>query len=350
MKHLKKILIWAMISLVIQFAGLFYLDKFYFVNETNFKEKKVDVAAKKKPAKIDIKIPEKAANISTSYDGKYLAYFDGETLKVLNTENAEEKKVELGDSAKVSYYKWLPDVNSIIIAEKYTSNKGNYIMLTNYDVAKNKKKDIKDERNGESGHIVLPDKTSEVEDIELSTLTNIIYVKIGHKGGKNSIYSINVMGQMEKKKINSYVTGNLVIFPHEDKLAYEDLTYHKVYVTGVQGSINIKGVTSPTAIAVDSDDRLYIGQTEGEKVKKIFYGTLKEGTDKWKSVDLKVPVERKNIYVSEDGKIYVNDNLKGLVTEISKGMETAYKGEFLQMYNGGVISKSDNLIYKTAFK
>lgn len=350
MKHLKKIIVWAMLSLFIQLSGLFYLDKFYFINETSFKEKKVDVAAKKKASKADIKIPEKAINITTSYDGKYLAYFVGETLKVLNTDNGEEKNVQLEDAAKVSYYKWLPDVNSIIIAEKYTSNKGDYLMLTNYDVAKNKKKDIKDERNGESGHIYLPDKKSEVEDIELSTLTNIIYVKIGHNGGKNALYSINVMGQMEKKRINSYVTGNFVIFPHEDKLAYDDLTYHKVYVTGVQGAINIKGVTRPTTIAVDSDDRLYIGQTEGEKIKKIFFGTIKESTDNWKSIDLKVPAERKDIYVSEDGKVYANDNLRGVVTDLGTGMETSYKGEFLQMYNGGIASKTDNIVYKTPLK
>lgn len=350
MKNLRRIFVWALLSIFIQSAGLFYLDKFYFVTETTFKTKKVEQVAKTKPSNIKIQVPDQADNVSVSYDGKYTAYYIGDTLKVVNTETGQIKDVQFDDGVKVSYYKWLPDVDSMIIAEKQSSNKGYYLSFSNYDVQKNRKKDIKDDINGNSGRIYLNDKTSEVQDIELSTLTNIIYVKVGHKGGRNSIYRINVMAEMEKERINSYLTGNIVIFPHEDKFAYEDLTYHKVYVTGVQGSIKIKGVTNPCVFAVDGDDNLYIGQVQNEKVTKIYYGSIKDDTSTWKSVSLQKPADKKDIYITEDGKIYVNDNLRGIVTELGSGKETVYNGEFLQMYNNGVASVREGMLLKTMFK
>jgi hypothetical protein len=99
-------------------------------------------------------------------------------------------------------------------------------------------------------------------------------------------------------------------------------------------------------IAADEEDKLYIGSLEGEKVKKIYYGLVKESTDKWKSVDLNIPAEKKDIYVSPEGNIYVNNNLKGVVTDITTQKETVYKGKFLQMYNGGIASISEGKLVK----
>lgn len=347
MKRFKRVSVWILLSLVLQSAVLLYLDKFYFVTETNFKAKKIETpTAKPKKEDIQVSVPARATHVSTSYDGKYLAYYDGDTLIVINTLTGSKNQVSFDKDEKVSFYKWLPDINTMIIAEKKSSLKEDTLTFSNYDVQKNKKKDISVDNKGKTNFIVLPDKQSDVEDIELSTLTNMIYVKIGHKGNRNSIYSINVMAQIEKPKLNSYFVGDILTFPHEARLAYEDMTYNKVYVTGVNKEISIKNVTKPALLAADDDNKLYIGQLEGDKVNKIYYGAIKDSTDKWKSVELSTAVSPRDIYVSPEGSIYANNNLKGVVANLTTGKDTQYTGQFLQMYNGGIASISGGKLVK----
>lgn len=352
MKHIKKISIWILISLFVQSSVLYYLDRFYFVNEKTFGDK---VVTKPQPTdkKIEIKIPDDAKDTIFSYEGKYMSYFQGTNIKVVNTTTGEIKDVTAQENSKISFYKWLPDRNLIIMAEKHSSKQGDAFSLYTYDVTKDAKKLIRDEQNNRETEIPATDKESEVEDIELSTMTNLIYVKVSLKGNRNTIYSMDVMAAMEKVKTsNSYFIGKLLITRLDDKLIYEDLNSPKapkIYVKGNQNPITIKNVNMPCIIGADKSDNLYIGQVEGDKVKKIYYGGIKDSTDKWKSVELKTPVDKKNIFISTDGNIYVNDNLKGEVTEILSDKSVSYEGEFLSLYDKGITSKNDGILVKTPF-
>jgi hypothetical protein len=347
MKKFKRVSTWIIVSLVLQSAILLYLDKVYFVTETAFKTKKIETpTAKPQKEDVEIKIPDSAKHVSTSYDGKFLAYYEGEVLEVVNTVTGTKNQISFDKDEKVSFYKWLPDLNTIIIAEKKTTTKGDTLTFSNYDVQKDKKKDISVDSDGKTNAIILPDKQSEVQDIELSTLTNMIYIKIAHQGSKISVYSMDVMAQIEKLKLNSYFVGTILTFPHEARLAYEETIYNKLYVTGVSKAITIKDVLKPMLLATDDENRLYVGELNEDKVKKIYYGLVNDPTDKWKSVELNTAAYKKDIYVSLDGKIYVNNNLKGTVINIATGKETTYTGKFLQMYNGGIASVSDGKLTK----
>lgn len=346
MRNLKRLGIWVLISLFLQSAVLLYLDKFYFVTETSFKATKVDNPVKVKSSNAAVAVPENAKQLSLSYDGKFLAYYDGNLLKVANTLTGDVKSVQIDQGSKVSYYKWSPDINNMIIAEKKSSSKGDTIIFSNYDAQKDKKKAIESDNRGNSVSVLLPDKKSEVEDIEISTLTNMIYVKVKNSGNRSSIYAINVMAQIEKLKLSSYFPGDIVTFPHEARMAYEDLTYHRIYVTGISNPITIKGVTNPALIAADDEDRLYIGQLDNGKIKKIYFGSLSATTDKWQSFELKSPADKKDIFVSTSGTIYINNNLKGIVTNITTNKDITYKGRFIQMYNGGIASVVDGKLSK----
>lgn len=349
MKNLKRIAIWALISLILQGSVLFYLDKFYFVTESNFQAKKIEPPKKTEVKNVEVNIPDTASHVSVSYDGKYLAYYEAETLKVVNTSTGEKKEVAFDKDIKLSYYRWQADVDNLLIAEKRTTTKGDSIKLSRYEPQKDKKFDVNNDNKGNPVFINLPDKKSEVQDLEFSGLTNMIYAKIGHAGSRNSIYSIDVMARFEKLKINSYFTGNIVSFRTDSRMAYEDLTYHKVYVTGLSGAINIKGVTSPALLGTDEEDNLYLGQRDGDKIIKIYYGQVKDSTSKWQSIDLKIPAKAKDIYVLSNGKIYINDNLKGILSNISENKEITYNGEFLQIYNSGMYSISSGMLTKKTF-
>ncbi|MCT8976597.1 hypothetical protein N4T77_08305 [Clostridium sp. CX1] len=340
MKVFKRIFLWIMISLTVQFAGLYYANSYILSSDTSIKTKKVVKSDTKKPD-AEVKIPEGAKHVGVSFDGRYLAYYDGDVLKVVDTKTGEEKNVEFDDGVQVSFYKWLSDRNRMLIAEKETSKRSSNFKLAYYDVDKDIKEEIKE--------LDWADKNAEVEDIQASPLTNIIYVKVANSGKRSSIYWINIMKEMKKADTNSYVIGKIRVVPHEDKLVYEDLTYNRISVTGKNRSINIDGVKTPSLIAVDDNDNVYIGDTQDGKVTKIYYGNVSDDGSKYQSVDLREAVNKDDIFVASQGKIYTNDNLKGTVREFGSGKEFIYPGIFVQMYEGGVVSISDGKLVKTIF-
>lgn len=343
MKIFKRIFIWSLISLAIQLGGLYYIENYILSTQTSVKIKKVEKNIANKVPDAKIIVPDGAEGISASFDAKYLAYYEDDSLKVVNTRDGNVETVDFDEGVEISFYKWLPDRDRILIAEKHIKDedideKG--FKLSYYDVAKSAKEEIKD--------ITWAGNSSEVSDIQVSTLTNIICVKVSHNELNSKIYWINIMKEMRKIKTKSSNIGNMRVLPHEDRLIYEDLNSNNVYATNI-GKISIEGIDNTCLIGVDNSDRVYVGQVVDNNIVKIFYGKLNEDTIKWNNIALQEPVNKEKIYVLEDGHIYVNDNLKGIIKEISNGKQTAYKGTFLQLYNKGVVSISEGKLVKTPF-
>lgn len=341
MKIVKRIGVWIIISIVIQCLGLFYVNNYVLSEQTSYKSKKVVVDDSKK-SEINVNVPDDSTDINISFDGKYLAYYEGDALKVVNTNTGEARDVEFGDGVKVSFYKWLPDRNRMLIAEKTTQKNGSGFTLSYYDVDKDAKVDIK--------KLSWADSKSEVEDIQLSTLTNVIYVKVAHSGMRSSIYKINIMNEMENVDTKSYLVGTIRSIQHSDKLAYEDLTYHRIDITGVSKSITIKGVDNPSLIAMDGDDNIYVGQVMNDKVVKIYSGSWKDDPSTWKVTELDNPMNKDDIYIGQDDKVYLNDSLKGVIKDVAAGKETAYQGRMINIYSDGIASVYDGKLIKTPLK
>ena len=108
--------------------------------------------------------------------------------------------------------------------------------------------------------------------------------------------------------------------------------------------ITIKGVDKLTLIGTDDNDNVYLGELKDNLVSKIYYGKISEDTINWKVVNLQIPTEKNDLFVSSVGKIYQNDALKGVVKDINSGTETSYQGKLLQLYTKGVVSLVDNKI------
>lgn len=340
MKIVKRIFIWILISLSIQFAGLFYANNYFLSSDTSIKTKKIVKSEAKKPD-AEVKIPDNAKNITVSFDARYLAYYDGDVLKVVDTKTGAEKNVEFNDGIQVSFYKWLPDRNRMLIAEKEISKQASNFKLAYYDVDKDVKEDIKE--------LDWSNKKAEVEDIEASPLTNVIYVKVASSGKRSNIYWINIMKEMKKVETKAYMIGNIKVIPHDDKLVYEDLTYKRIYVTGQNEPITINGVSNPCLLGVDDNDNVYVGENQGNKITKIYFGNVKEYGNSFQTINLNNAVDKNNVFVSSQGKVYINDNFKGIVTEVQSGKQYVYHGTFIEAYDGGVASISDGKLQKTIF-
>jgi len=342
MKSIKKYVVWIMLSLFLQMSMYFYLDKYFFVNETVFTSKKIDNTQNTTKLIENTKIPEKSEDLTLSYDGKYASYIEAGKLKIINLQTAEEEVIPFAQGVNISFYKWLPDRDRMFIAEKEVDKDSPIIKFSYYDVKTN------DNTQLSNVFINLNDANDEVENMELSTLTNVIYIKIGQKGYISSVYRINVMGSIEE--VASGFIGNIKIMTTVDKMLYEDISDSQIKVAGLDQTVNIRGVANLALISIDNEDNVYVGQVEQNKIVKIFSGTLDENTDSWKITVLKNPVERKNLFVSLEGRIYVNDSLSRTVKDITSNQETSYKGSFLEIDNNIISSIKNNLLFETTIK
>lgn len=337
MKVLKKILICIIISVIVQMGGFFYLNNYFLTSNTAIKSKKV-VDSSNETSVTQVNVPNNAKTINVSYDGKYIAYYLNDVLYIVNTKTGKSVNVGFPEGVKVSFFKWLPDRNRVLIAEKENGN----LSLSYYDVDKAQKNNIT--------KLAMDSSIAEVNDIEAAPLPNVIYIKLSNGVKSNTIYFIDIMKAIKRINTKTNNIGNIEVVPHEDKMVYEDLTNNKVYATGINNALSFIGSTKSCLLDIASNDQVYIGDVDSNNnIDKIYFGTLKDSTSSWQILQLNTPVGKDNLFVTASGKVYINDNLKGTVTEFQTGKKTAYKGVFLQSYNDGIASLSDGILVKTPF-
>ena len=346
MKHMKRIILWGILSLSIQFIGLFYINNYYLAKGTsNMKIKKVEKKEEKK-SNVDILVPEEYQNITVSFTSKYLAYNDEKAIEVINTITGDKKKVEAEKGCTITYYTWLSNQNRMLIGEKMPASNGTTVLkLTYYDAGKNEKGEIAD-NYGKIVNLAKVNADAYIKDISVS-LTNTTYVKGMQAGNKSSIYRVNIMHDINKVETRSHIIGNIKVLTREDNLLYEDITYKKIYSTEIKNPIEIPGINNPNILGVDNEDIIYIGDKDNEKIKTIVYGNLKDSIGSWNKINLINPANKEDIHVTGDGKVYINAKLEGVLKDAISGKEVQYEGRFLQIYKDGIASSSQGKLVKT---
>jgi hypothetical protein len=344
MKWKKRISIWILISLSLQCLVLFYIDHYFLATNSKVVTKKVVEDESKKAKNIDITIPEGAKKILVSYDAKYLSYYENEQFKVVNCKDGSIKDIDAEEGSKVSFYKWLTDRNRMFFVEKNNDGESSNLVLYSYDLSKGEKVKIKE--------LAWTNAKTEVEDIQVSTLTGLVYVKVSSESQGNNIYRFTRMVNENITKVNTIpnFVSNISIARHEDNLVYEGSVYNAIYVTGKDQPISVKGVEKLTLIGTDNNDNVYLGELKDKSISKIYYGKIAQKTEEWKEIDLKVPTVRKDLFISATGKVYQNDALRGVIKEVDSGTETSYQGKLLQLYTKGIASLVDNKISFVSFK
>lgn len=337
MKLLKRITIWIAISLTIQSLGLLYLDKKIFANTNTFKAVKVEEEPKNKD--IEITLPE-GKDFSVSFDGKFISYFENGQVNLINTKTGEAIKVENEADSEVSNYEWLSDRNRLLLVEKKKqSSTKSKLTIYYYDASKKEKGKMKELDNVA--------ESAKVDKIKASTLTNVTYIKVNEKGVKSSIYRIDINHDITRPNLMSSAVSNMDVFPRDDIFVYEDSINGSIYTTKSNKKLAFN--EKITLLKVDSEDIVYVGSLSGDKISKITYGKLSDETSKWKTTTLKEPIDKKDIHITRKGEILVNDNLNGIVTNLTTSKETSYKGNLLCVYDTGIASVSQGKLIKTEF-
>ena len=343
MKVLKRILIFIIIALVIQSSALIYLDKYYFATNTTVSTNKVINQAK-------IKLSENTKQFKISFDGSFLSYFDEDKLKIVNTKLGLCNTVEFDTGTTLSYYRWFPSSNKIIIAEKTPYSKGMEIKFYCYDVTMNDNSvEISKEQINNSIAINDSNIKSEVDYIDISNSPNDFLVKLLKPGQRYDIYKVENMSLITKILQNKNAIGEIRVASNDGNLYYEDTSTKRI--KSFSGyNLDIDSEKELTLIGSDKFGNIYVAGKENGYIKNIYWGMSGDKTIKWNVKQLGNPVELKDIYISYEGKIYVNDNLSGIVTELISGIQTPYIGILQNMYDKGIASNDDGNLTLTEFK
>lgn len=356
MKIFKKLLIWSLIAASIESVMLFTLNKIYAQPLNSYKEEKSQPQKSKKSYK-DIKIPESAENIKVSYDGKYISYYENEVLKIVNSEDESSHDIDIPSNRLICYSKWLPDSNLLLLCEKDNANR---VSFYSYDADKDNKKEIIDFYT-KPLKIELSSKNDVIDNITLSTANHVMYIKVQHKNGKSDIYKTNIMNQIKKIKSSNDTIGNISMLHYETNLIYEDMEEEEIKNIAITAtkkkgeekeivkisSLDINENDKKVLLSTDDEDKIYIGTMENKKVNKILIGDLKSSTEDWKALKLPEPADRKNIIITKEGNVYINDETKGLLKDVISNKEIKYKGSFIQIQDKYIFTLNNNKVIRT---
>ena len=340
MKLYKKIIAWAILSIILQIGGLFVLDNFVFKHSSKFKSNKIDIE-KQNTKDINVIIPNGAENVNISYNGKYLTYYENDTLYIEESKTGTKTEVKTEDNGEILYYKWLSDRDRLIIAEKVVKDGETVIQLITYSP--------KDSSVSYVTSICDYEDDMKVMKITESTFTSVYYVDIYRGGLKSMVYRIDINNDKSRVSLQASVLGNMQVIPHVDRLVYEDEINNKFYVTSPNKQLTFNSNKNLTLLGIDRNDVIYIGELNGEKISSIIYGKVDEDTSSWKTVNLEAVVNRKDIYFNNESEILINDNLKGAVKNLTTGLEVEYEGKLVQIKEDFIATtdSAGKLVYTT---
>lgn len=340
MKVFKKVIAWAMLSIILQIGVLYALNNIVFKQTSEFKSE--DMQVKKETTK-DIKatISSTAKDVNISYNGKYLSYKENDALYLQESKTGTSKEVVMGNEGTILYYDWLQDRDVLVIAEKVKKDGKYKIVLATYDPKYASENVVKE--------ICTYKDNINVKKITASTLTGVFYVDIDTGGSKNIVYRIDRNNDMKEVQLKTLVLGNMQVIPHADRLIYEDKINGKFYVTNPNKSLAFNSNKKLTLLGIDKNDVIYMGELNGDKIASVTYGKVDEDTANWKKVTLDSVVNDDDLYFSNESEILINDNLKGSVKNLTTGKELAYEGKLVQIKEDFIALKDADgkLIYKS---
>lgn len=341
MKMFKKIIAWAILSIILQIGILYVLNNFILKQSSDFKSQKLEVSADKTK---DIKgtIPNGADNINVSFDGKYLTYNQNKSIYIEDAKTGTSSQIKTENEGEILYYKWLSDRDRLVIAKKVKKDGVYKIQLVTYNP-----KDSS-ETAASKEDICTYEEGMEVKKVTESTITGVYYIDIYRGGLKSTVYRIDINEDLSKISIQTNVLGNMEVIPHEDRLIYEDKVNGKFFITSPNKQLTFNSNKKLTLLGIDRQDVVYMGELNGDKIASIIYGKISEDTSTWKKITLDSVVNSDDIYFSNESEILINDNLKGSVKNLTNNTEVEYEGKLIQIKEGFIATVDSNgkLVYK----
>jgi hypothetical protein len=326
---------------------LLFLDKYYLADNSDIQGTLVSSKISKN-AKVTL--PQDAKNVLYSLDGDYITYMENNKIQVIDLNSGDKKEVVADNNMSISYYKWVGDRDRIILAEKSTNN--SYFKLYYYDVVNNNTVEISDGIKQSIIKIPANGKSDAVTDIQLSTFTSRIYIKMTNSSKTTHMYKMNIMASGGSINLPYNNIGTINLLTNDDILLYENLANNRIYFRGKSSPFTITENKEAKKyfkiIGSDNEDVIYLaGYTQGSsKTSTVYYGNDTKG---WAVSTLSQQADLKDIFVSSSGEIYVNYVDNNLIFKINDGLQFIYPGKLIGVYTDGIISLQNNQVIRTNF-
>lgn len=340
MKKQNPIIRWISISIILQVAILAYVNFIYLPNRGKVSVSAFNFADENISDKT-VKLPNNAENIEISYNGLYAAYKLDNRFEVYDVKAGKVVKKLDANSGQISYFRWLLDRDILIYSVSEPDGKKGQVQLLTYDIGAGEERNYPKLTGLNDG--------SEVIDIEVSALTNVVYFKVKTSETRVKIYKYNIMDRL-KFVMNAKVDTVIKETAYEDNLVYSD-TKNDIYV--VKGSNSSKDKLyfkeNLVLLEIDSEDNVYAGVlNDSGKVESIKAGKIDTPEKEWKTVELKNAAAPEDIYIPDEGRIYIADRGNGKITDVQSGSSYDYKGELLDVLDDYKATLEGNKLHLTA--
>lgn len=341
MKKFKLILICTIVTIFLQQLAFLYVENIYISRDDNIEAVEVEENDEEENETITLK--DNAENINVSTDGLYVAYNKGNNLLVYNSEDDSVNDLSSKLEGQVVSYKWT-DGSKMYIIKRVSEGDGNYFKATLYDAKEKEFKDLIDYDKNDV-KIAIENKNDVIGDFTFSTASAVMYIKVNKSNGNSDLYMCDTMNKLKKVRKNKEI-GDIELPTNLGKCI---MTLSGVITILDGNDIPIPEGINPRILGSSLKDKtnyIYIGNEENGKITKILYKQL-DSTGEWNTISLKEPVLKSDIKVTKRGNVYVNYSNEKLVLNVDTEKEFKYKGEFVQYYADGFISKQDNDLIKT---
>lgn len=346
MKHIAKWYKWILLAVIFQFGALLYINN-VFLNTDITVSVSENSAVKQKPATGDFKVPDGAEGISMSYNAQFGAYLEDGELHIVDVDKSKDKTVAGTGDDKITYFRWLPDRDMVIYSSDTKNGQKGTVQVSTYEADSDTSRDYP-ELSG------LPSK-SQVKDIELSPYTNMVYAKVQTSDTRARIIRFNVMGQYARVMT---VDSSVVIkeCTYTNKLVYQEKGQQISIYDGIKKTNNRVpiDVNNTAVLGVDLNDTLYIGALDDSgKVTEIYTQKIEdtnELTDNWTKISLKETALPEDVVVTGNGNLYINKKNENRVINLKNDLKASYRGEFIEILDGVLVSKDENKVNATSLK
>ena len=342
MSKIKRRLMWFTIALILQQFIFLYVETVYLGTDLNIKAEQVQEKENLADKKTEIDIKKGLNEVKLSSDGRFVSYLEGNKLKILDSNDDNEKECKIDNGAEVVFYKWLSNENNMIIIQKVKENGVSYFEPVSFDAKKGEARELAD-FDLKKVRIKIQNSKDEIADVAFSTSTNTLYIKVKQSDGKCDLYYANIMNQLKKVKADKII-GNVVVPTTSTNAVIEEGA--NITILNTKGSLSIPNVKASKILGVDVNDNVYFGEASDNKIKNIYYTVLSDKNRKWNELKLSKPIDKEDITIDYSGKVYVNDKSSGSVLELTSNKSIKYKGDFVQSYSKGIISRVDNKLMK----
>lgn len=326
MKKLKVFIICLTLSFILQGGVLYYFDKVLFKESEEITIENVESPVKEEVAQIHI--PSNAKEIQSSYSGRYISYFLDGRLILVNTRTLETKAIL--EDTNILNIKWVPNNNTLFVVE----NSSNKVNVKTYNAKNGVQQDV-----GE----LCPYKSK--MKIESFISTSAEYISITNDN-RTVTYRVNI--DKEIRQVDRVVNGlgSADVFWNKDIFIYQDEANGSIYryTNGESERIKFNNLNN-LVILRTVNNKVYLGEytieNESKKIVKVIFGENESNISSWETKTLEKPVDIKDIYISENNEVFINDSTLHEVNNIITGEKIEYQGEFV-LINERVLFSLDN--------